>query len=75
MSTDADAGPVGACDGIGPRVAVFNQRVDELVDQVRMRAAMSAALDERQVVGVFDGLSEPADRFGEQVSVIGDADR
>ena len=44
VGADADAGPVGAGHGVGPRVAVLDQGADELVDQVRMRAAVARRL-------------------------------
>ena len=48
----------------------------EVVGQVRVRAAVAAALEERQVVGVLDrrGLRELADRLGQQVGVVGHLD-
>ena len=43
------------------------------VDQVRVRAAVAAALQERQVLGVLDRrrLREPADRLRQQAGVVG----
>ena len=41
-------------------------RLEEVVDQVRVAAAVAAALEERQVFGVLDrlGRREPADALG-----------
>ena len=48
----------------------------EVVDEVRVRAAVAAALQEREVLGVLDRrrLREPADRLREQVRVVGHLD-
>lgn len=76
MGADTDAGPVRGEGGVGPGVAVLGQRIEHLVDEVRVRAAVAAALQEAEVVGVVDfaGERELADRFGEQVGVIGHGD-
>ena len=62
--------------GVGQGGAVAADGAQEGVDQVRVRAAVAAALKERQVLGVLDGgrLGEPADAFGEQVGVVGHLD-
>ena len=44
MGADAYAGPVGRRLGVGPRVAVFDQRVQKFIDHVRVTAAVAAAL-------------------------------
>ncbi len=44
------------------------------MDHVGVRAAVSAALDEGEVVGVLDGLGEFLNGLGEKVGVIGDCD-
>ena len=54
MGADSDACPVGTGHGIRPWIAVFKQSRNELVHQVRMRAAVAAALNERQVLRVMD---------------------
>ena len=51
VSQDADAGPIRTQGRVRPRIAVVAQGRDELVDQVRMRAAMTATLNEAQVLG------------------------
>ena len=60
--------------GVGPRVAVFHQRPDELVDQVRMRAAVARPLDEREVLRVLDRPRELADFLGQKMGVVGHRD-
>src|SRR5262249_49173503 len=62
VRADPHAGPVGGLHGIGPRVAVLHEGGDELVDEVRVRAAVAAPLNEREVVGVLDRFREHADR-------------
>ena len=42
---DADAGPVSTRHRVGPGIAIFKQRIDELIGQVRMRPAVPAALE------------------------------
>ena len=44
----------------------------EGVDQVRMRAAVAAALQEREVLGVLDRrwLREPADGLGQELGIV-----
>jgi len=64
MSADADAGPVGGGLGIGPRVAILDQRAQELVDHVRVAAAVASALHEGEVVGVLNRLGEFLNRLG-----------
>ena len=54
VGADAHARPVRRLHGVRPRVAVLHQRGQELVDQVRVRAAVAAALQERQVLRVVD---------------------
>ena len=51
VGADADAGPVGRLDSIGPWIAVFGQGIEELIHHVGVGAAVAAALDEREVVG------------------------
>src|SRR6185436_4951510 len=46
VGDDADAGPVGGEGGVGPGVAAGGEGGDELVDEVRMRAAVAAPLNE-----------------------------
>ena len=52
MRQDADAGPVCRQRRIRPRVAVLGEGIEHLVDQVRVRAAVAAALQEAEVLGV-----------------------
>ncbi len=71
MSTYTYAGPIGRLDSVGPGIAIFDQRAEELVDQVRVRTAVPRPLNERKMLGVLDRPCEPTDRLGQQVSVIG----
>ena len=50
VGTDARHGPVGGPPGIGGGKTIFEDGLDELVREVGVRAAVTAALDER---GVF----------------------
>ena len=63
-----------SASGIGGRSP--RQASRKLCDQVRVRAAVAAALEERQVVGVLNRrrLREPADRLRQQVRVVGHLD-
>ena len=54
MSTNADARPVGTGDGIRPRLAVFQQRTQHFVGQMRVRSAVPATLQEGQVIRVVN---------------------
>ena len=74
MGADADAGPVCGGDGVWPGVAVLDEGGGELVHHVGVGAAVAAALDEGEVVGVLDALSELLNGFGEEVGVVGDFD-
>src|SRR5262245_50020946 len=60
MRAKADAGPVGGLRGIRERIAIFDERHRELVRQVRVAAAVAAALGETQMgflARVVDALS------------------
>ena len=46
MGADTNASPVRTGDGIGPRVAIFDQGIGELIDQMRVRASVATALNE-----------------------------
>ena len=74
MSADAHAGPVGGGYGVWPWVPILHEGGGELVHHVGMGAAVSAALDEGEVVGVLDGLGELLNGLGEKVGVVGDCD-
>ena len=52
---------------LGHGISVFQQRRNELVHQVRVRTAVAAALDERQVLSVvnFCRQSELLNRLGQ----------
>ena len=73
MGADAHAGPVGALLRVRPGFAVLGKRAQELVRQVRVAAAMTAALGERQVLvlgHVVDTLGgELADALGQQLGL------
>ena len=60
-----------SASGIAGRLA--DARHQEVVDEVRVRAAVAAALQERQMLGVLNRLRlrEPLDRLGQQVRVVG----
>ena len=49
MRAEADAGPVRGLAGVGEGLAVFDERHDEFVGQMRVRAAVAGALGEAQV--------------------------
>src|SRR5262249_46217309 len=76
MGADADGRPVGACRGVWHGWLFSEHGHQEIVRQMRMAAAMTAALQEREMVGVLNGsrLGEFSNRFGEQVREIGDRD-
>ena len=62
--TDVSASGIAGC--------LADARHQEVVHQVRMRAAVAAALQERQVLGVLDRgrLREALDRLRQQVRVV-----
>ena len=66
MGADTDTSPIGTRHCVGLGIAVLDERADKLVDQVRMRTAMSASLKKRQVVRVMNllGQRELANRLG-----------
>ena len=72
MGAQADHGPVGRGRGVGQGGPLSLDGAQEGVDQVRMRPAVAAALEEREVLGVLDGrrLGEPADRLGQEVGIV-----
>src|SRR5262245_6217795 len=74
MGAQTDARPIGAGRGIGPGLAAFYEGGDEFVDQVRVRAAMAAALNKRQMFGVvyFGGLRKATDRLRQEMCEVGD---
>ena len=61
MGADAYARPVGRLHRIGIGIAVFLQSREKLVAQMRMRAAVAAALNERQM-RVLAGIVDAAQR-------------
>ena len=69
MRANSDACPVGTGDGIWARVAVFDECADEFMYQVGVRAAVAAALDEREMLGIVNFLrhGELANGRGEKV--------
>ena len=72
MGADPDARPVGGGHRVRPGLAALCQGRYELIDQMRVRAAMAGALDKRQVIRVLDRARERTDGFREQVGEIGD---
>ena len=58
VGADAHAGPVCGGDGVWPWVPILDEGGGELVYHVRVGAAVTAALDEGEMVGVLDGLGE-----------------
>ena len=78
MGAEADAGPVGGLHRVDGAVAALDERAEELVREVRVRAPMAGALREAEVrffAEVLDALcSELLDAFGEALSVVGHGD-
>jgi hypothetical protein len=72
VGAEADHGPVGGRGRVGQGRAVTRECAQERVDQVRVRAAVAAALKERQVLGILNrrGLRKPADGLGQQMRVV-----
>src|SRR5437870_543170 len=72
VSADADHGPVGAGFGVGQSGFFAEDGHEEVVSQMGMAAAVTAALQERQVLGILDGgrLREASDRLRQQAGVI-----
>ena len=72
VGAKADHRPVGRRGGIRHWRAVTCERAQEGVDQVRMRAAVPAALKKREVVGILNRrrLRKLADRFRQQMRVV-----
>jgi hypothetical protein len=67
MGAQPDHRPVGRGHIVGQGGPFALDGAQERMNQVGMRAAVAAALQERQVLGVLDGrgLGESADRFGQ----------
>src|SRR5690348_4066378 len=77
VRTQADAGPVRRAASVGGRRAFVRQSADELVDEMRMRAAVSRALGEAQMalfVVVDAPGGEAPDRLGQPVREVGHLD-
>jgi hypothetical protein len=76
MGAESDHRPVGRGLGVGERRPISLDGGEEGMDQMRVRAAVAAPLEEREVVGVLDlgRFGEPANPFGEKPRVIGDGD-
>src|SRR5437867_8601120 len=68
----ANHGPIHGRLGIGERWLLTQASHQKIVGEVGVRTAVTAALDERQVLGVLDRrrLSELADRIGQSVGVV-----
>ena len=74
MGEDAGAGPVGGLTCVRERLTLGEQRLDELVGEVRVGAAVAAALREGQVVFAFavDALGrEVLDLLREAMGEVG----
>src|ERR1019366_1286966 len=74
MRADSGAGPVDRLINIGERWAVLHNAGNELMHEVRVRAAVSTTLNERKmrVLFVIDALGrEGPNRLGKQSGVIG----
>ena len=52
MGADPDGGPVRRLFHVGEGVPIFKQSGQELVDEMRMRTAVTAPLNEREMIGV-----------------------
>src|SRR5262245_42177990 len=72
VGAQANARPVRAGTRVGPWVALLDEGRHELIDQVRMRAAVASALDERKVLGVVNlrRLREFSNGLWQQISII-----
>ena len=75
VGQETNAGPVGRIDIGGEGSSVFQNAGNELMDQMRMGTAMTAALLEGQmgidlVIGHFVG--KPANDVRKQMGIIGD---
>ena len=79
MGAQADTGPVGGLHGIRERIALLDQRHGKLVREVRMAAAVAAALGEAEVrllAGVIDALRRVfGDALGQALGEVGALDR
>ena len=79
VRAQAHAGPVGRLHGVRERIAILDQRHGELVRQVRMAAAVAAALREAQVrllARVIDALRRVfRDALGQAPGEVGALDR
>ena len=64
MGAEADAGPVGGLHRVRVALAVLDQRGEELVREVRVRAAVAGALGEAEV----RLLAEVVDAFGGELA-------
>ena len=49
MGAEAYTSPIGGLAGVGERIALFDQRGQEFVDQMWMRATMTGALGETEM--------------------------
>ena len=74
MGADPDGRPVRRLLHVRKWVAVFKESRQELVDEMRMRTAVTAALDERQVTFVGDAPRELTNGRGQTIGVIRDLD-
>ena len=74
MGADPHGGPVRRLFHVGERVAILNESEHELVDKMWMRTAMTAALDEREMIFIGDALRELANWLGQKVSVVRNID-
>jgi hypothetical protein len=73
VGAEADHGPVGRGGGVGQGGAVALERAQERMHQVGVRASVTAALKEREVVGILNGgrLGEPADGLRQEMGKVG----
>ena len=74
MRADPRQRPVGRLRRVADRLPTVTDRRNEFVDEVRMRTAVTAALNERQMFGVLDGSRKLPDRLRQQVSEVGNLD-
>src|SRR5688572_9218715 len=73
MGANANACPVGAGGGVGSWITILNKRRYHLIHQMWVRAAVTAPLDERAMLGIVNlgGLCKTLNRLGQQMCEVG----
>src|SRR4051812_6408641 len=75
MGAESDTRPVGGFHRVGIRIAILDQRTEELVDEMRVRSTMTRALREAEMSFLAEVVNalrrELLDAFRQPLRIVG----